>query len=341
MSHVIILQIGPEGQPPTEFRIFAMGDNESSKGTVKLDAESVAALMAAWAKHGMDKMPIDYGHGMVFRDDHRSAGWADLEVRDDGLWAVNVEWTPQAEQHLRDREFRFVSPAFMTDKKGRVVELLNVALTNIPATRNAIPLVAHYLNDPGADAGEPQAPERARRQPMSEKLFKALGAADEGEALVIATEINAWTKQVLATTGAANLDDAVKAIEANAKLPALVKELSDQIAAHDKAAEQIEHEALIKQLSDDGKLPPSMHDWARSQPLDSLKAFGQVAPVLGAKAAPKDSHQEPAQRPVVLSDEDKKAALLMGMSEEDMVAERRAELEREAPAGVLVITAKE
>lgn len=176
---------------------------------------------------------------------------------------------------------------------------------------------------------------------MSEKLFKALGAADEGEALVIATEINAWTKQVLATTGAANLDDAVKAIEANAKLPALVKELSDQIAAHDKAAEQIEHEALIKQLSDDGKLPPSMHDWARSQPLDSLKAFGQVAPVLGAKAAPKDSHQEPAQRPVVLSDEDKKAALLMGMSEEDMVAERRAELEREAPAGVLVITAKE
>jgi phage I-like protein len=89
-----------------------------------------------------DVTPIDYDH---LTQDPRSpgdgiaAGWMKrVEVRDDGntLWGL-VEWTPDAEKRIENREYRFISPSFMKDYTTATGEkvgtkLLAAALTNLP-----------------------------------------------------------------------------------------------------------------------------------------------------------------------------------------------------------------
>ncbi len=133
-------------EPPTEFRIFTAGTVETSKGTFTFDAASAAAVMAEYAKHGTDVM-IDYDHAALAElaiDPAlagRAAGWCGLEVRNGELWAVNVRWTPPAAEALKAKEWRYMSPAF-THRDGVINGLLNVAITNMPATRNLEPLIA-------------------------------------------------------------------------------------------------------------------------------------------------------------------------------------------------------
>ena len=134
----------PGGEPPRELRVFPFGRVETTKGVFLFDQEAARRVMQAWRDYG-NRLSIDYEHQAlepVANGPVPAAGWFDLEVREDGLWAVNVEWTPRAAELLRNREYRYFSPAFYVDEEGRIVELINLALTNIPATKRMEPLVA-------------------------------------------------------------------------------------------------------------------------------------------------------------------------------------------------------
>lgn len=135
----------PSDEPPDSFRIFQSGPNETTKGTFIFDAAAAKSVMAEYTAHGID-LTIDYDHAMLGggvdpAQSGKAAGWFELEVRAGELWAVNVRWTEAAATALRAKEWRFMSPAFAT-KEGRVTQLVNVALTNLPATRRLTPLVA-------------------------------------------------------------------------------------------------------------------------------------------------------------------------------------------------------
>lgn len=132
-------------EPPTEFRLFPLGQIETTKGTFVLTPEDAAACVEMHVGYGND-LSVDYGHG-VFEEaegtPQRAAGWiAGLQVRPDGLWATGVTWTDTAARMIRAREQRYFSPAFMADEDGHITEILNVALTLMPATHNLTPLVA-------------------------------------------------------------------------------------------------------------------------------------------------------------------------------------------------------
>lgn len=135
----------PGGALPTEFRLFAFGVNESAKGPAIFDEEAAKSVMAAYARNGVDIM-IDLEHeslDMPLRSDSRDArGWARLELREDGLWAVDVRWTPDGARRLTEKTQRYISPAFYTDDAGRVLEIVNCAICAMPATYDAPALVA-------------------------------------------------------------------------------------------------------------------------------------------------------------------------------------------------------
>ena len=139
------LELAPlENGPPGAFRIFPFGKIETTKGVFRFDEEAARRVIAAWRDYG-NRLPIDYEHQIfdpVTNGPVPAAGWFDLELREDGLWAVNVEWTPRAVELLKNREYRYFSPTFRTDDEGRIVELVNVALVNLPATKRMEPLVA-------------------------------------------------------------------------------------------------------------------------------------------------------------------------------------------------------
>jgi phage I-like protein len=141
----ITLAFGPR-IPPTEFLIFPYGKISTLKGDFQLTERSAQMLMRLYEEHGVDIM-FDYEH-LGLKPEATSNGkapaaaWAKLALRADGIWLTHIKWTQAGADHLRSGEYRYLSPAFnINPKTGEIVELINVALTNLPATNNIKPLV--------------------------------------------------------------------------------------------------------------------------------------------------------------------------------------------------------
>lgn len=135
-------------EPPTEIRVFSEGWNDTTKGRFLFDGEAAQSVIAAYQEHGADVM-FDLEHLSLespqesrnFDPDARA--WARLEMRDGELWAVGIRWTPDGDRRLRERTQRYISPAFDVDPQTkRIVSLVNVAITSLPATHGLQPLVA-------------------------------------------------------------------------------------------------------------------------------------------------------------------------------------------------------
>lgn len=104
------------------------------------------------------KIPVDYDHEGAGTGSTRAAGWytGQAEVRKNGaaqrLFA-EVEWTPKAQQEIKDGEFRFISPEFSFNEKDpksglmtKAKQLIASTLTNRPFFRELAP-VASLLDD--------------------------------------------------------------------------------------------------------------------------------------------------------------------------------------------------
>jgi len=140
-----------ERTPPTEFRIFHSGINHSEKGDFLFDEQSAKSVMEAYERRGRVMM-MDYEHMSAQTPPivaPASATQFIPEIRKDSegkpeLWATQIVWTDKAAAHLKAGEYRLFSPLFRSDggDPARVVELLNVGLTNIPALAGLTPLVA-------------------------------------------------------------------------------------------------------------------------------------------------------------------------------------------------------
>ena len=142
----VLTLVGDE--PPTEFRIFKAGVNESQKGPILFDSQAANDVMVAYKEWGVDHI-IDLNHEAYEADSRSRADASDarghykLELRDGELWAVGVKWTPDGERRLREKTQRYISPMFsLNPETGRVTKLLNCALVSMPATNEAQPLVA-------------------------------------------------------------------------------------------------------------------------------------------------------------------------------------------------------
>lgn len=133
-------------KPPTQFQIWPVGKILTTKGTFLFDKLAAKSVMSSWRDYG-NRITFDFEHMAVNPErragDGKAAGSCQLELRADGLWAVDVRWTPTAAKGLADGEWLYFSPFFESDEKtGRILELINIALTNVPATKNMQPLVA-------------------------------------------------------------------------------------------------------------------------------------------------------------------------------------------------------
>jgi phage I-like protein len=134
---------------PTEFRLFAVGSNGSTSGPSLWDEKAAASVLAHAKERAGVRYVIDLEHRSLddqaralTKDATDAMGWFDLEVRNGELWAVNLSWGEEGAERLRSKRQVYFSPAFYTDEEGRVTEIVNVALTSMPATHGLAPLVA-------------------------------------------------------------------------------------------------------------------------------------------------------------------------------------------------------
>ena len=134
--------------PPKAVKLFAMGENTTTKGVFLFDDAAAKSVLAAFAEHGVD-LAMDFDHGALAAPDGRKRdvpGYYRPEVRADGLYAI-PQWTDVGLDAIRPGasgalpEYRYTSPSFSFDPETRrVLRLGPLALTSYPATHHAKPL---------------------------------------------------------------------------------------------------------------------------------------------------------------------------------------------------------
>jgi len=286
--------------PPGWVHLIPAGtfSGRDGRGPYTLDAK---AVLAAFAAHGAD-LPIDYDHQSLTADEKAgpvpAAGWIkELQAREDGIWA-RVEWTPRATELLAHKEYRYLSPVFRYQAKGgRVVALTGAGLTHNPNL---------YLQ---AAASRKE----TINMTLPEKLAEMLGVpADctEDEAVAACQRL---------------LDKIEEAEAAHARQPdpaqyvpiAMHKQVADQLAALQADLARRDAEAAVEAAMSARKVSPGMREWAlayASRDLEGFRAFVAAAPEIVSASETKPAAH--SVRGVILTEEDRLAAKLLGMTEE-------------------------
>ena len=103
------------------------------------DAQGQALAARLTAKHATVQFNLDYEHQAMLADKNGqpapASGWASaFEWRAGvGLFALNVQWTANAQRMIEGGEYKYISPVIVFDKTtGEVRDVLNASLVNIP-----------------------------------------------------------------------------------------------------------------------------------------------------------------------------------------------------------------
>ena len=146
MSKTVTLQNHiqlPEVDIPTEFLVLKFGPTNTTEGTYYLDIPRAKGVLTTYMKKGTDLF-IDFNHASLnpkTPEDGIAAAWFDLDMKEDGIYMTNIKWTDRGAEYLKKKEYRYLSPVIKLDKNNYVTRLVNVALTNLPATDDIQPLV--------------------------------------------------------------------------------------------------------------------------------------------------------------------------------------------------------
>jgi phage I-like protein len=315
--HAISLPLPPANAPDGAFtppewvHLIPAGtfSGRDGRGPFTLDAQ---AVLDAFAANGAD-LPIDYDHQSLTADEKAgpvpAAGWIkELQSREDGIWA-RVEWTPRAAELLANKEYRYLSPVFRYQAKdGRVVALSGAGLTHNPNL---------YL----------QAAASRKESHAMEELLERLIYMLNLPVTSTPDEVAAALQKIIdrlktAEAAAANAAKELAAAQAREPDPAqyvpvaMHKQVSDQLAALQAEIARREAEAAVEAAMSARKVSPGMKDWAlayASRDLEGFKAFVAAAPEIVAEGAHRRTE---SAHGVVLTDEDRLAAKLLGMTEE-------------------------
>lgn len=151
-------------EPKAEWLLIPFGEVHCERPLSGGDfsfTRSHAEAAVRWFERLGRQLAIDYEHQSFDQLNSRpdglrpAAGWiGGLEVRDDGLWAVNVTWTDRARQLLATGEYRYFSPViYWADAEASEVAGLGpVALTNDPAMTGVPALAAGRNHESDVDA---------------------------------------------------------------------------------------------------------------------------------------------------------------------------------------------
>ena len=143
-----------------------------------MDKEAFAILKANAALRTND-YHFDYEHQTMYTEENGkpapAAAWfEDFEyVEGEGLYALNVDWTPDGQKAVDDKEYRYTSAVFAYDTKtGRPTNLMHVALTNDPAVDGMKAIAALKAKTNSPKQNEPKHP-TSGEEPMND-AFKLM-----------------------------------------------------------------------------------------------------------------------------------------------------------------------
>lgn len=285
---------------------------------------------------------IDYEHQTLYLEKNGqgnpAAGWIkQVEYRpNEGLFA-EVAWTDKAASQIKAGEYRYISPLFIPDSNGRVVQVLNAALTNRPALHNLAEAFAlsqqfKQFNQP---EGQPMlkllqqlfdAP-NATEVEITEKLTALSAAKGDTKVALSAVydELKTQTAQAVALSVQVANPDPTKFV-ALSQMQAVQTELNALKAQHAKE----KADSLITQALSDGRLLPAQKAWAENLAQTNFVALSDYLATVTPNAALSGGMQAkdaPTENVVALSAEELAAAKMLGMSEAEFITAHKTQKE--------------
>lgn len=294
--------------------------------------QSVAEKLIDYSSYSNDRV-IDYEHQTLLKEQNGqpapAAGWfSTFQWRESGLWAVNVTWTPTAEQMILDGEYRYISPVIIYDPKtGHVLDVIMAAITNHPAidgmenlAKLSLENFQHLTN---------QSNQQEDYSMDLKKLLIALGLPEgttEEEALAALTALKSDNGTAQASVAA--LTTQIEA-QANADpdpakfVPiAVVQTLQTQVAALTNQHATSTVTSAIDKALEAGLLVPAQKQWATDLGNSNMAALTQyldnATPISALAAQQSDSdsdHKSPKM--VALTADQKQIRQAFGFSDED------------------------
>lgn len=271
-------------------RAFTVGEAEARQ------------VVANFEARGGAKLVVDYEHQTLNTVKNGApapaSAWVDrLELRTDGVWGHVEGWTPKAQEYLRSREYRYLSPVLMFGHKNKRsglpegLYLHSVALTNTPFLDELVPVVNSDGTTPEMKMDELKtllglAPDATEAQVMA-ALTELVALRDEvvlvlsepgklptiAELRTLLAEAAvplALGEKALASLAPAEGEDLValsarldKVLNHSGYVP-----IAEHVAALTEGAAQVvalTDEQLFSQAKAAGKLTPPLEDWFKRQ----------------------------------------------------------------------------
>lgn len=343
------------GAPPKAFRLLPYGRFKAADGSGRpagipegwlLDRDSAVAIAAAFNGRS-DARVIDYEHQTLNAEKNGkpapAAGWIGaLEARDDGLYAVDVEWTAAAAEMIAAKEYRFISPVFPYDRKtGQVLAVAHAALTNFAGIDGLTDLAAL-----AAKFSEVQPQETSMNEELLEQLRWLLNMPVGTQAEEIVAQLQKLIDQLKAgpVQAAASFDLAAYLSSQGAELAALKAEtgkapdparfvpmaqhaeVQNTLAALTAKVETAERDGLMTAALGDGRILPAQEAYWRAQPIVALKSWLDVAqPVAALAGMQNGGHAPAAGNGTQLTDAQLAVCRQMGVTPEDYAKTLAAE----------------
>lgn len=140
-NYVLVLEQKIEQGIPSVITLVPLGNVETTQGSFIVNTESFQSMNQQFKKRKIDVV-IDYEHQTLQDVQSPAAGWIkSLSLSKDAILGV-VEWTQKAQEYLKNKEYKYLSPVIQVRKEdGVAVGLHSVALTNTPAINGMKALV--------------------------------------------------------------------------------------------------------------------------------------------------------------------------------------------------------
>lgn len=323
---------------PTEIQLVPSGRFKAKDGRPHevpskhwfIDAQT-AAVVIALTEQSVNDLVIDYEHQTLLKEKNGrpapAAGWfKKLEWRESGLWAVDVRWTPRAEQMILNGEYRYLSPVFNYDETtGQVLKMRMAAITNAPAVDGMQALAT--LTQEDFNRLIPQTKEKSMKT-----LLKRLGLdenATEDQAVAALTQLQQQasdneTKAKEAETKVAALTEQVDKPDPSKWVPvSVMQDLQTQVAALTEQNARGSVSKVVEDAIKEGKLLPAQKNWAISLGQINLVALTEyldtakpIAAFKGSQASADDSQKPSSQ--AALTEDQKALMKAFGNTQQDL-----------------------
>lgn len=311
---------------PKPFRLFRIGENRLTRNgkdcKLTLSAEDLKAIAEYNAKKG-EKIPIDSRHALLLAAEKANIteaealkavpsgiaalGFARLELRDDGLYAADIEFMPLAVELFRAGSLRYWSPVIRGLDGKSPLRVTSIAMDNVPALNNLEILAASA--------------EKSKPSDLSDRS----GLSDTKGKDTTMTKTEIALRKLLGDTSLALSDD-TDAIVA-AKLEQLAAELPELRTAKTKfdelalAAENARKKELIDKAIAENRVTNAEREGLMGLDVAWLAA---ELPKRSQNAVPSGKLPDAAEDdPEELTEEEKKIAEKMGLSADEFLKSKK------------------